>query len=566
MATRTIGTEIVLSGEQKFNDAMKGVNNNLKNLRTDMALVSAEFDGNADSMEALTAKQKVLEQSIDQHKAKVSALSEMYKRQVELHGENSAKADTYRQQLTAATVSLVKEQNALKKTVTAMEDKVAAEKAAEELAKATAKAEEEKAKAAEAAAKAAEELAEAQQKEAKAAERAQKKQEAHEKAIERAKKATAAFAKTSAAAAAATYAAGIAATAALLGFAVENAEAAKAAQEAGETLTENQQQWLAFSGQLDALSGSAAGAKTALSAMLLPALNDLSAKGTQFLNDFTADMEAAAGDTEAQTQIMADYIVKGVELIREELPRYLKMGKDLILSLGEGLADAGAVDEVLGFMEDLIGDLLSTVVQLAPKLAQGGVELVGKLGMSLVENAPLLLQGGLELILGILQGIANGFSDIYNAGPEMIEQLKQSFLDHKDEIVDAGSQILDFVWEGILSGWSNFTEWFLTLWRNFFQTDVGNSILEGLSNFGSGMGLGPIPSPQNSGLSYVPYNGFLAQLHQGEMVLTREQAEAYRRGRGGGRSAILNVYVQQLSEGDINMLVDIINRKLGDDL
>ena len=34
MATRTIGTEIVLSGEKQFNDAMKGVNNNLKNLRT----------------------------------------------------------------------------------------------------------------------------------------------------------------------------------------------------------------------------------------------------------------------------------------------------------------------------------------------------------------------------------------------------------------------------------------------------------------------------------------------------------------------------------------------------
>lgn len=336
---------------------------------------------------------------------------------------------------------------------------------------------------------------------------------------------------------------------------MESAEAAKAAQEAGETLTENQQQWLAFSGQLDALSGSAAGAKTALSAMLLPALSDLSAKGTQFLNDFTADMEAAAGDTEAQTQIMADYIVKGVELIREELPQYLQMGKDLILSLGEGLADAGAVDEVLGFMEDLIGDLLSTVVQLAPKLAQGGVELVGKLGMSLVENAPMLLQGGLELILGILQGLANGLSDIYNSGPEIIEMLKQSFTDSKEVIKDVGGEIIDFIWQGILDAWDDLTEWFNNLWDKLFE---GRNI-----NIGVEGGTG---SPQNSGLSYVPYNGFLAQLHQGEMVLTREQAEAYRRGRGGGRSAILNVYVQQLSEGDINMLVDIVNRKLGDDL
>ena len=53
MATRTIGTEIVLSGEKQFNDAMKGVNNNLKTLRSDMARVTAEFADNADSMEAL---------------------------------------------------------------------------------------------------------------------------------------------------------------------------------------------------------------------------------------------------------------------------------------------------------------------------------------------------------------------------------------------------------------------------------------------------------------------------------------------------------------------------------
>lgn len=522
MATRTIGTEIVLSGEKQFNDAMKGVNNNLKNLRTDMAAVSSEFDANDNSMKLLTARHKNLKESIEQHEAKVDALQQMYEKQKEKFGENSAQADKFRQQLNEATVALNKQKAALDKNADAMKGKYLG-------------------------------------------------------ALKSVLSAGGGLAKTlgmglgyaaagAAAGTAAIGAGGALAVAKLVEGAREAAEAAKAAQEAGETLTENQQQWLAFSGQLDALSGSAAGAKTALSAMLLPALSDLSAKGTQFLNDFTADMEAAAGDTEAQTQIMADYIVKGVELIREELPKYLQMGKDLILSLGEGLADAGAVDELLSLAEDLVGDILSTIVQLAPRLAQGGVELVGKLGMSLIENAPMLLEGGLELIWGILQGLANGFSDLYNAGPEMIENLKQSFLDHKDDIIDVGGDILDFVWEGIQNGWSNFTEWFLNLWRNFFQTDVGNSILEGLSNFGSGMGLGPIPSPQNSGLSYVPYNGFLAQLHQGEMVLTREQAAAYRRGLGGGKSVNVNIYTQQLSEGDINMVVDIVNRKLGDDL
>ena len=93
MATRTIATELILQGESKFNDAMKSVNNNLKNLRTDMAVLSAEFDGNSESMEALTAKQSLLSESIDQHKAKVDALTRMYEEQVRANGENSTAAE-----------------------------------------------------------------------------------------------------------------------------------------------------------------------------------------------------------------------------------------------------------------------------------------------------------------------------------------------------------------------------------------------------------------------------------------------------------------------------------------
>lgn len=37
----------------------------------------------------------------------------------------------------------------------------------------------------------------------------------------------------------------------------------------------------------------------------------------------------------------------------------------------------------------------------------------------------------------------------------------------------------------------------------------------------------------NGGLGYVPYNGYQANLHRGEQVLTRGEADAYRKGSGG---------------------------------
>lgn len=122
MAVRTIATDFTLTGEKEFNDQMKTVNANLKNLKSDMAAVSSEFADNADSTEALAAKQRVLQETYDQQKEKVRALNEMYKRQVEVNGENSAAADKYRQQLNYATVAMNKTKKELDDVISAQED------------------------------------------------------------------------------------------------------------------------------------------------------------------------------------------------------------------------------------------------------------------------------------------------------------------------------------------------------------------------------------------------------------------------------------------------------------
>ena len=108
MATRTINTDFALTGEKEFNDQMKAVNNNLKNLKSEMAAAASEFDGNADSTEALTKKQRILQDTYDQQKEKVRALSQMLEKQIEKFGEDSAAADKYRQQLNYAQAELNK--------------------------------------------------------------------------------------------------------------------------------------------------------------------------------------------------------------------------------------------------------------------------------------------------------------------------------------------------------------------------------------------------------------------------------------------------------------------------
>lgn len=97
-----------MAGEREFNDQMKSVNNNLKTLKSEMARTASEFADSADSTEALEAKQRILQDTYDQQKEKVRALSQMLEKQIEKFGEDSAAADKYRQQLNYAQAELNK--------------------------------------------------------------------------------------------------------------------------------------------------------------------------------------------------------------------------------------------------------------------------------------------------------------------------------------------------------------------------------------------------------------------------------------------------------------------------
>lgn len=77
---------------------------------------------------------------------------------------------------------------------------------------------------------------------------------------------------------------------------------------------------------------------------------------------------------------------------------------------------------------------------------------------------------------------------------------------------------------------------------------------------------GKIPS-HALGLDYVPYDGYIAELHKGEMVLTSEQADIFRNPNTGlktaSRSSIFDRFEQAISrlngsQGEINITVQSV--------
>ena len=116
MAVRQITTEISIKNEAEFRKQMKAVNNSLSGMKSEMAKVSAEFDGQANSAESLRKKQAILQQQYDQQKEKVQALARMLESARSAYDENSDVVLSYQRQLNTATVELIKFDRELKNT------------------------------------------------------------------------------------------------------------------------------------------------------------------------------------------------------------------------------------------------------------------------------------------------------------------------------------------------------------------------------------------------------------------------------------------------------------------
>lgn len=117
-----IRTKIAVDGESEYRKACQDINASLRALDSELKLTAAKFDDNADSIEALTAKQDILSKKYDEQKLKVAAAEEMLKKYAEAGKENSKEAKNMETQLNKAKLALVQTEKELKKTAEQLDD------------------------------------------------------------------------------------------------------------------------------------------------------------------------------------------------------------------------------------------------------------------------------------------------------------------------------------------------------------------------------------------------------------------------------------------------------------
>lgn len=223
-------------------------------------------------------------------------------------------------------------------------------------------------------------------------------------------------------------------------------EAANAKDDKGKPVYS---QYAELGKSLEALEKSTGLAKAALGGVLLPMLEGLSKDGAAFLNDFSKAMTDAEGDTEKMGAVMGEYIGKGAKLISEKLPEYLRLGSDLVKSLGSGLQEN--LPEILEAGEEVLTTLLQGIQDAAPLLGDAGLEIVMTLLDFLLANAPGLLTAGMDMLLKVIDGLTEAGPQLNESAVEIVSALLGYLIENAPQLLTAGVQLLTSVISGISS-------------------------------------------------------------------------------------------------------------------
>lgn len=114
MAAPSINSKIKLDGEREYKAALAEIKSGLKVLKSELNLASEQFRDNADSVEALTKKNDILDRTILTQKEKIEQIEKALQSSASAYGEADERTNRWKTQLNNAQAELVKMERALK--------------------------------------------------------------------------------------------------------------------------------------------------------------------------------------------------------------------------------------------------------------------------------------------------------------------------------------------------------------------------------------------------------------------------------------------------------------------
>lgn len=138
-----------------------------------------------------------------------------------------------------------------------------------------------------------------------------------------------------------------------------------------------------------------------------------------------------------------------------------------------------------------------------------------------------LFRGDFQAAWDAIVDIFTGWGEYFQG---LFDKIGEIFSDIWDTFKKIGSDAIEALKDGINAAWDGLVSWFNGLWDGLFGNKTANVTVNKTVNETVTRSGRSVNGSHRSGLDYVPFDGYIAELHKGEMVLTSQQAGLWRNG------------------------------------
>lgn len=246
-------------------------------------------------------------------------------------------------------------------------------------------------------------------------------------------------------------------------------------------------------------------------------------------------------------------------LIETVLPQLAQSAVNIVQTLVTGISANAA--QLIDSAIQIITVLGNGIYQMLPTVAQSALQIVLTLVSKLNENLPQMLDTAGQMLIAFVEGVSEHLPDIMLAAASIVETLLTYFIEHLPDIVEGamqmGNAVIDGIIDGISAAWDSLVSWFNGLWDSLFGNRSVNVDVNSSGTTGGRAG----------GLDYVPYNNYVANLHRGEMVLTADEADEYRKGTAKTAGDMtINIDINGIQFSDVNSMAHALANQISYEL
>lgn len=159
-------------------------------------------------------------------------------------------------------------------------------------------------------------------------------------------------------------------------------------------------------------------------------------------------------------------------------------------------------------------------------------------GSQMVANGRAAITSFVSTVVGIVTSLPSKVWGILKQIPQKVSSLGS-------QLRSVGAAAFNALWNGIKSVGNSILDWvsgFASTIKSFISGIVEgfNSVVGSADSAKSAAA--SVKGRHANGLDYVPYNGYIAELHKGERVLTAQENKEYNEGRRGQGGDTFNFY------------------------